>query len=70
MKITKLKVKTKVKNYNIFVGYNIIDKLPSILKSENIKFDKCLIVIDKNIPPNKFKVLKKKIKCKKKILFL
>tara|TARA_Y100000590_G_scaffold376762_1_gene442545 strand:+ start:413 stop:1531 length:1119 start_codon:yes stop_codon:yes gene_type:complete len=69
MKVTKLKVKTKAKNYNIFVGYNIINKLSSILKSENIKFDKCLIVIDKKVPSNKLKVLKKRIKCTQKNTF-
>tara|TARA_Y100000590_G_scaffold277470_1_gene311472 strand:+ start:107 stop:1225 length:1119 start_codon:yes stop_codon:yes gene_type:complete len=66
MKITKLKIKTKSKNYNIFIGYNITKKLSSILKSENIKFNKCLIVVDKKIPINKINILKKNIKCKNK----
>ncbi len=60
MKLSKLKIKTKSKNYNIYFGYNILKKLYLILKSENINFDKCLIVVDRKIPKNKLNILKKK----------
>ena len=69
MKLSKLKIKTKSKNYNIYFGYNILKKLYLILKSENINFDKCLIVVDRKIPKNKLNILKKKINCKNKITF-
>tara|TARA_Y100000590_G_scaffold449937_1_gene588878 strand:+ start:526 stop:1644 length:1119 start_codon:yes stop_codon:yes gene_type:complete len=69
MKINKLKVKTKSKSYNIFIGHDIIKNFNSILKSENIIFNKCLIVVDKKIPINKLDILKKKINCKNKITF-
>ena len=69
MKISKLKIKTKSKSYKIFFGNNIITKLSSILKYENIRFEKCLIVIDKNIPINKSNIIRNKILCKKKTIF-
>ena len=54
MKISKLKIKTKSKSYNIFFGDNIITKLSSILKSENIRFDRLNITSDEvkviNVP--------------------
>ena len=45
-----LKINTKSKNYNIYVGHNIISKLNLIIKKEKINFKKTLIVVDKNIP--------------------
>ena len=69
MKIIKLPVKTKSKNYNIILGLNILNKISSILKSEKIKFNKCLIIVDKKIPKKKFIILKKKINCSKKYIY-
>ena len=53
MKIAKLPIKTISKKYNIFLGSKILNKFSSILKSEKIKFDKCLVIIDKNVPKKK-----------------
>ncbi len=69
MKIAKLPIKTISKKYNIFLGSNILSKFSSILKSEKIKFDKCLIIIDKKVPKKKINVLKQSIDCRKKILY-
>ena len=69
MKIAKLPIKTISKKYNIFLGSKILNKFSSILKSEKIKFDKCLIIIDKNVPGKKINILKKSINCKKKVLY-
>lgn len=64
----KLKVKTKLENYEIIIGSNIIKNLNSYLNKNSIFFTKCLLVIDKNIPNkmiskitkslNKYKVYK------------
>ena len=70
MKIIKIPIKTISKKYNIFLGSNILNKFSSILKSEKIKFDKCLIIIDKKIPKKKINILKKSINCKKKSFVL
>ena len=65
MKINKINIKTNTKNYSILIGRNLINKIDKILKDNNITFEKCLIVTDKNIP-NKFKkTLFKKLKSKK-----
>ncbi len=69
MKIIKLPIKTNSKKYNIILGSNIINKISSIFNSEKIKFNKCLIVVDNNVPKKKFFSLKKKIKCKEKFIF-
>ena len=68
MKKIKLKVKTKSKTYPIIIGKNIIDQTSNILNSNNIKFEKCLIVVDTKIPKHKLNILKKKIISKKKII--
>ena len=69
MKIAKLQIKTISKKYNIFLGSNILNKFSSILKSEKIKFDKCVIIIDKKVPKKKINILKKSINCRKKVLY-
>ena len=53
-------VKTKSKYYKIYIGYNIIANINNIIKKENIKFKKSLVIFDKNI----FKVFIKKLKNK------
>ncbi|MBD1137861.1 3-dehydroquinate synthase, partial [Pelagibacterales bacterium SAG-MED43] len=50
MKPIKLKVKTKLENYPIFIGSNLIRNLNSYLIKNSIIFNKCLLVIDKNVP--------------------
>ena len=50
MKLTKLQVKTDNKNYSIIIGNNILDRLQVLFKKNLIKFNQCLIVVDKNVP--------------------
>ena len=69
MKKIKLNVKTKSKTYPIIIGKNIIAKIPNILKSNNINFEKALIVVDTKIPKKKLSILKKKLFQKKKLYF-
>ena len=64
----RLFVKTKSKKYPIIIGSNIINQINYLLRSNNINFEKCLIVCDKNVP-KKIKYFKK-IKNQKKILFI
>ena len=66
MKIKKLLIKTKSKRYSIFVGKELTKDLSKILKSEKLSFDKCLIVLDRNVPKNiRLKIIKA-INCKTK----
>ena len=69
MKI-KLLVKTNSKKYPIVIGKNLLNNIQSTLKKSNIKFKKCLIVVDKNVPRKNLLFLKKKIKCKETTIFL
>ena len=65
MNTNKISIKTSTKNYSIIIGRDLIGKIDKILKANNLKFDKCLIVTDKNIP-NKFKrLLYKRLKTNK-----
>tara|TARA_B100000965_G_scaffold30176_1_gene22463 strand:+ start:156 stop:1262 length:1107 start_codon:yes stop_codon:yes gene_type:complete len=64
-----IKVKTKSKSYPIIVGKSIINEIPNILKSNNLSFEKCLIIVDSKIPKNKLKIVKKKIISKKKFIY-
>jgi len=65
MKLTKLLVKTKSEKYPIIIGYNFISQLPKILRDNSITFDKCLLVMDKNVPKNHISKIKKTLKHKK-----
>ena len=69
MKKNKIILKKNFKNYSIFIGRNILSKFSSILKKEKINFDKCLIVVDKNLPKKNLKILKKKIKSKTEVTY-
>ena len=50
MKPIKLKVKTKLENYPIIIGSNLVNNLNSYLNKNSIIFNQCLLVIDKNVP--------------------
>ena len=65
-----LPINTRNKNYNIYIGKNIIPQINKILNKENINFKKSLLVIDKNVPKKFIKKIRSKIKCKKKINLL
>ncbi len=60
MKISKIKINTKTKNYPIIVGRNLINQINKILNNNNLSFEKCLIVNDKNVPTKYKNLLKKK----------
>ena len=50
MKQIKLIIKTKTEKYPIIIGQNLVYKLSRIFKENSIKFNKSLIIFDKNIP--------------------
>ena len=65
MRPIKLKVKTKVENYSIIIGSNLINKLNPLLKKNSIVFNQCLLVIDKNVPIKLISKITKSLKNKK-----
>ena len=64
MKTKKLIIKTINQKYPIYIGKNIIDKLSSILDQNLIKFEKCLIIVDKNIPNKMISKIRNSLKNK------
>ncbi len=68
MKTIKLLVKTNTQKYPIIIGSKLIEKLSSILRNNFIEFEKCLFIIDENVPKKFILKIKKSFR-KKKILF-
>ena len=68
MKKIKLIIKTKSKKYPIIIGSKIINRASNIFKSNNIFFEKSLIVYDTKVPIKNLNILKKNIKAKTKIV--
>ncbi len=50
MKPIKLNVKTKLHDYPILIGSNLIKNLNLYLNKNSIIFNKCLLIIDKKVP--------------------
>ena len=65
MNTNKISIKTSTKNYSIVIGRDLISKIDKILKANSLKFDKCLIVTDKNIHQKFKRILYKKLKINK-----
>ena len=65
MNTNKISIKTSTKNYPIVIGRDLIGKIDKILKANHLKFDKCLIVTDKNVPQKFKRILHKKLKISK-----
>ncbi|MBD1134837.1 3-dehydroquinate synthase [Pelagibacterales bacterium SAG-MED47] len=69
MKSTKIKINTKTQKYPIIIGSNLISKLNIIIKENSIRFNKCFLIIDKNIPKNQINKIKKSFKNKETIIY-
>jgi len=68
MKPIRLAIKTPSKKYSILIGRNLISKSSNIIKKNSINFNKCLLVIDKNVPNKMIQKVKKSLK--NKIIFI
>tara|TARA_S200000501_G_scaffold360015_1_gene386604 strand:- start:50 stop:1156 length:1107 start_codon:yes stop_codon:yes gene_type:complete len=69
MKFTKIKINTKTQKYPIIIGSNLISKLNIIIKENSIQFNKCFLIIDKNIPKKQIDKIKKSLKNKETIVY-
>jgi len=65
MNLKKIIVNTQSQKYSIFIGKNIITKLSSILEKNSIRFNNCLLVVDRNVPKKMILLIKKNLKKKK-----
>jgi 3-dehydroquinate synthase/shikimate kinase/3-dehydroquinate synthase len=70
MKPIKLSVKTKLENYPIIIGSNIIKYLASYFEKNSINFDQCLLLIDKRVPGRMISKVTKSLKKKKITKFI
>ena len=50
MKAVNIKIKTKNNSYSIVIGNNLIKSLMKVIKRNSLDFNRCLIIVDKNIP--------------------
>ncbi len=64
MKQTRLNIVTKTEKYPIIIGSNLTSSISKIFKSNSIDFDKCLIVVDKNVPKKFVSNIKRSLKNK------
>jgi len=70
MKQTKLNIVTKTEKYPIIIGSNLTSSVSKIFKLNSINFEKCLIVVDKNVPKKFVSNIKRSLKNKKiQVLF-
>ena len=65
----KLIINTSSQKYPILIGANIISKLSSILNSNSLRFKRCLLIIDKNVPKKMISIIKKNLKNKEKFVY-
>ena len=65
MNQTKLNIITKTEKYPIIIGTNLISNISKIFKLNSIYFEKCLLVVDKNIPKKFILNIKRSLKNKK-----
>ncbi len=61
MKPIKLKIKTKLQNYQIIIGNNLVSNIFKLSKNNLVEFKKCLIVIDNNISKRTVTKIKKSL---------
>ena len=62
MRPIKLIVKTSSEKYPIIIGRNLISNLSKIFKENSVNFNKCLLVLDKNIPNRYVNQISKSLK--------
>ena len=70
MKPIKLIVKTKSDSYPILIGSKIIKDLTLHLRKNSINFNKCLLIIDKNVPKKMISKITRSLKRKEIFKFL
>ena len=64
MKPINLIINTNSQKYSILIGSNLISNILKILKKNSIHFEKCLVLIDQNLPKKNFYKIKNKLKNK------
>jgi len=60
----KLIIKTKAQKYPILIGNKISKNISQIIKSNSINFNRCILVVDRNVPKKFVSTIKKSLKKK------
>ena len=60
----KLNIETKTQKYPIYIGKKVSANMFQIIKSNSIKFNRCLLVVDRNVPKKFVSIIKKSLKNK------
>ena len=60
----KLNIKTNTQKYPIYIGKKVSANISQISKSNSIKFNRCLLVVDSNVPKKFVSIIKKSLKNK------
>ncbi len=61
----KLNIETKTQKYTILIGKKLSANISQIIKSNSINFNRCLLVVDSNVPKKFVTIIKKSLKNKK-----
>ena len=69
MRIKKIKIRTKQKKYQIYVGNNLLNNITKIINREKIFFKKYLLILDSKIEIDRIKIIIDKLKNKEKFIF-
>ena len=70
MKISKLIIKSSSGKYPILIGSNVISNISKLMFNNSINFEKCLLVVDKNVPKKFISKIRKSLRNKKLFIFL
>ncbi len=60
----KLNIETKTQKYPIYIGKKLSANISKITKSNSINFNRCLLVVDSNVPKKFIIIIKKSLKNK------
>ena len=60
----KLNIETKTQKYPIYIGKKLSANISKIIKSNSINFNRCLLVVDSNVPKKFIIIIKKSLKNK------
>ena len=69
MKAVNIKIKTKNNSYSIVIGNNLIKNLMKVIKRNSLDFNRCLIIVDKNIPKKFLNQIKLSLSNKDKSIY-
>ena len=70
MKVSKLIIKSSSGKYPILIGSNVISNISKLMLNNSISFEKCLLVVDKNVPKKFISKIRKSLSNKKLFIFL